>query len=186
MRAIFHFLVYLVLGIWIGSLVFFAAVLAPVAFERLPGLFSNYAQGASAAGMMVGASLDRMHWMGIALGILFLILMVIGREHYRTIIPQVILVLIMLGITSYSQFSVIPRMDTARVSVGGNIQLVPQNNPGREIFENLHRLSEYLEAGVLAGGVLALLATTFLRRESDRMTRDVTEDHTSVPAGGNI
>lgn len=186
MRTILHFLVYLVLGIWIGSLVFFAAVLAPVAFEHLPKLFSSYAQGASAAGLVVGTSLDRLHWMGMILGFLFLILMVIGRDYYRTIVPQVVLVLIMLGITAYSQFSVIPRMDTARVSVGGNIQLVPENNPGREIFEKLHRLSEYLESGVLAGGVLALLATTYLRRESDRPNRDIGEAHTSLSAGGSV
>lgn len=166
MRTIFHFLVYLVLGIWIGALIFFGAVLAPIAFGRLPPLFSDYSQGIHAAGVVVGASLQRMHVMGIILGVLFLILISLGRHHYRTIIPQVVLVIIMLGITGYSQFSVIPRMDTARVSVGGNILAVPVNNPGREIFDHLHRISEYLEGGVLVAGLLAFLATThWARRE---------------------
>lgn len=159
MRTIVHFLLYLFLGLWLGALAFFAAVVAPVAFERLPPLFANYAEGVHAAGLVVGGSIVRLHWIGLILGVLFLIVIALGRRYFRTIIPQVILVLIMLGITGYSQFSVIPRMETARISVGGNIQSVPANNPGREIFEKLHHESEYLAGAVLIGGLLALLAT---------------------------
>ena len=39
MRTLFHSLVYLALGLWLGALVFFGAVLAPIAFSQLPPLF---------------------------------------------------------------------------------------------------------------------------------------------------
>jgi hypothetical protein len=168
MRTIFHTLAYLALGLWLGALVFFSLILAPLAFSQLPPLFPNQAQGIHAAGVIVGGSLVRLHWMGIACAIVFLAAVVLARQHYRTIIPQAALVLIMLVLTCYSQFSIIPRMDTARDSVGGNIEAVAANNPGREIFEHLHKLSVELEMIILFCGLGALVATAHLAHRVDR------------------
>src|SRR6202044_1225243 len=127
MRTLFHSLVYLVLSVWLGALIFFGAVLAPIAFSQLPPLLG--AQGIHAAGLIVGGSLLRMHWMGLLCRLIFLAVVIVARAHYRTIIPQVVLVLLMMLLTAYSQFSIIPRMDTARESVGGNVDAVAANNP---------------------------------------------------------
>jgi hypothetical protein len=166
MRTLFHFLVYLVLGLWLGALVFFGAVLAPIAFSQLPPLFATPAAGIHAAGMIVGGSLVRLHWIGLFCGLIFLVVSVLARAHYRTIIPQALLVLMMMLLTAYSQFSIIPRMDTARDSVGGNVDAVAANNPGREIFDRLHQQSVHVEALVLLCGLGALAATAhWSRRE---------------------
>ena len=140
MRTLFHSLVYLALGIWLGALVFFGAVLAPIAFSQLPPLFATPAAGIHAAGLIVGGSLVRLHWMGLLCGVVFLVVVVLARAHYRSIIPQAVLVLAMMLLTAYSQFSIIPRMDTARDSVGGDIDAVAADNPGRQIFDRLHVL----------------------------------------------
>jgi hypothetical protein len=166
MRTLFHSLVYLVLGLWLGALVFFGAVLAPIAFSQLPPLFATPAAGIHAAGMVVGGSLVRLHWIGLFCGLIFLLVSVVARAHYRTIIPQALLVLVMMLLTAYSQFSIIPRMDTARDSVGGNVDAVAANNPGREIFDRLHQQSVHVEALVLLCGLGALAATAhWSRRE---------------------
>jgi hypothetical protein len=166
MRTLFHSLVYLVLGLWLGALVFFGAVLAPIAFSQLPPLFATPAAGIHAAGMVVGGSLVRLHWIGLFCGLIFLLFSVVARAHYRTIIPQALLVLVMMLLTGYSQFSIIPRMDTARDSVGGNVDAVAANNPGREIFDRLHQQSVHVEALVLLCGLGALAATAhWSRRE---------------------
>ena len=166
MRTLFHSLVYLVLGLWLGALVFFGAVLAPIAFSQLPPLFATPAAGIHAAGMIVGGSLVRLHWIGLFCGLIFLVVSVVARAHYRTIIPQALLVLAMMLLTAYSQFSIIPRMDTARDSVGGNVDAVAANNPGREIFDRLHQQSVHVEALVLLCGLGALAATAhWSRRE---------------------
>jgi Domain of unknown function (DUF4149) len=166
MRTLFHSLVYLVLGLWLGALVFFGAVLAPIAFSQLPPLFATPAAGIHAAGMIVGGSLVRLHWIGLFCGLIFLVVLVLARAHYRTIIPQALLVLVMMLLTAYSQFSIIPRMDTARDSVGGNVDAVAANNPGREIFDRLHQQSVHVEALVLLCGLGALAATAhWSRRE---------------------
>jgi hypothetical protein len=166
MRTLFHSLVYLVLGLWLGAVVFFGAVLAPIAFSELPPLFPTPAAGIHAAGMVVGGSLVRLHWIGLFCGLIFLIVSVVARAHYRTILPQALLVLAMMLLTAYSQFSIIPRMDTARDSVGGNVDAVAANNPGRQIFDRLHQRSVHVEGLVLLCGLGALVATAhWSRRE---------------------
>ncbi|HEV2273330.1 MAG TPA: DUF4149 domain-containing protein [Acidobacteriaceae bacterium] len=164
MRTLFHSLVFLSLGLWLGSLVFFAAILAPLAFTQLPPLFPDPAAGIHAAGVIVGGSLVRLHWMGMACGVVFLVATLLARPHYRSIIPQSVLVVAMLVLTGYSQFSIIPRMDIARDSVGGSIEAVAANNPGRQIFDRLHQESVRVETVVLICGLGALFLTAHLLR----------------------
>ena len=72
--------------------------------------------------------------------------------------------LVMMLLTAYSQFSIIPRMDTARESVGGNVDAVAANNPGRQIFDRLHQTSVHVEGLVLLCGIGALIATAHWSR----------------------
>jgi hypothetical protein len=165
MRTLFHSLVYFALGVWIGALVFFGAVLAPIAFRELPPLFGTPAAGIHAAGLIVGGSLVWLHWIGLFCGLIFLLVAVVARAHYRTIIPQAVLVVVMILLTAYSQFSIIPRMDTARDSVGGNVDAVAVDNPGRQIFDRLHQRSVHVEGLILLCGLGALVATTHWSRQ---------------------
>lgn len=159
MRTLFHSVVYLSLGLWLGGLLFFGMILAPVAFSQLPPLFANQAEGLHAAGAVVGTSLVRVHWIGMVCGVLFLAILLFGRSHFHYVAPQAVLVFVMLVLTAYSQFSIIPRMDTARDSVGGEIEAVPIANPGRQIFEHLHQISVRIEAIILVCGVVAFVVT---------------------------
>jgi hypothetical protein len=77
--------------------------------------------------------------------------------HWHSYTPQMLLVLAMLVMTAYSQFSIIPRMNTARDSVGGVVDAVPVTNPGRQIFDHLHQQSTHLETAVLVCGVIAFM-----------------------------
>jgi hypothetical protein len=166
MRTLFHSLVYLSLALWLGALVFFGAVLAPIAFSQLPPLFPTPAAGIHAAGLVVGGSLVRLHWIGLLCGLIFLVVIVVARTHFRNIFPAAVLVLAMMVLTGYSQFSIIPRMDTARDSIGGNVAAVAANNPGRQIFDRLHQQSTRVEGLVLLFGIAALAATAhWSRRE---------------------
>ncbi len=158
MRTFIHTFSMLVLGLWIGAIVFFVMV-AKVAFTVLPPSLPDHAAGIHAAGQVVGGSLTYLHYLGLAMGILFLLcaLMLRAGLHWHSLVPQVLLVLVMLGVTAYSQFSIIPRMETARASAGGEIAAVPENNPARVIFDQLHRQSTHLETIVLICGLIAFL-----------------------------
>ncbi len=158
MRNLLSTLSLLLLGLWLGALVFFGFV-AKVAFDSLPPLFPNHPAGIHAAGLVVGGSLGWLHTLGLVCGIVFLLFtLVLSRfVHWHSYAPQALLVLAMLVLTAYSQFSIIPRMNTARDSVGGEVTAVAENNPGREIFDHLHQQSTHVEGAVLICGLVAFL-----------------------------
>jgi uncharacterized membrane protein len=139
----------LALVVWVGGLVFFAFVLAPVAFHVLPS--------AHEAGLVVGGTLVWLHRIGVVCGGVFLAATLLsGRRNWL----QMGLVAFMLAITVYLQASVLPRMERDRASVGGDITAVVPGNAARADFDRLHPLSEKLEgAALFAGlGVVCLLA----------------------------
>src|SRR5882762_7402770 len=67
LMSFLRFLMLLSLVVWLGGLIFFAFVLAPTAFS--PGLLPTR----HLAGSIVGRSLDRLHYIAIVSGIVFLI-----------------------------------------------------------------------------------------------------------------
>jgi len=167
MRSVLTTLSLLALGIWLGALLLFVQV-AAIAFGTLPALFLNPAEGIHGAGLVVRGSLIHLHYMGLICGVLFLVFSFLlrARVRWHSVVPQAVLVLVMVLLTAYSQFSIIPRMDTARESVGGNVEAVAANNPGRQIFDRLHQRSVHVEVLVLLCGVGALVATAhWSRRE---------------------
>src|SRR5690348_11222661 len=105
-----RFVMVLSLVVWIGGLIFFAFVLAPTAFQVLPDTHL--------AGNVVGRALGKLHWIAIVSGIVFLIASLLycrltdGTAHVFAM--RHVLICVMLGLTLFSQFWVIPRMDALR------------------------------------------------------------------------
>lgn len=145
---------------WVGGLIFFAFVVAPIAFQRL--------SSAHQAGLVVGGTLQILHWIGLigggvfclATAILWLRAEVPARVGFAIAMT---LTLLMLAVTAYSQFHVLPAMERDRAAVGGQIETADLQNPSRIHFEKFHVLSERLEGFVLLCGVGVILV---LARES--------------------
>jgi hypothetical protein len=145
---------------WVGGLAFFAFVLAPVAFHRLAS--------AHEAGLVVGGTLEILHWIGLIGGVLFYV--ATGILWMRAEVParvafaiEMALAGVMLAVTAYSQFRILPAMEQDRLQAGGVIETADISNPGRMDFEHLHKLSEQLEGLVLLCGIGVVL---MLARES--------------------
>jgi hypothetical protein len=145
---------------WVGGLAFFAFVVAPVAFHRLAN--------AHQAGLVVGGTLEILHWIGLLSGVAFYIATAI--LWLRAEVParvgfaiQMALTGIMLAVTAYSQFRILPAMERDRIEVGGEIETANRTSPTRMDFEKLHIRSERLEGLVLLCGIGVVLA---LARES--------------------
>jgi uncharacterized membrane protein len=145
---------------WVGGLMFFAFVLAPTAFHVLPSTHE--------AGLVVGATLRILHMIGLIGGSIFCLATAI--LWFRAEVPARVgfaigmtLTGIMLAITAYSQFSIIPAMEQDRVAAGGAIETADIESPARMHFERLHRVSEKLEGFVLLCGLGVVL---ILARES--------------------
>ena len=158
MRSVLTTLSLLALGIWLGALVLFIQV-AAVAFSALPSLFLNPAEGIHGAGVVVGGTLRHLHYMGLICGVLFLLFSFLlrARVKWHSVWPQAVLVLIMVVLTAYSQFSIIPRMDIAQAAGGGNVASLPESSPARAQFDDLHRQSVHVEGVVLILGFVAFL-----------------------------
>jgi uncharacterized membrane protein len=149
-----RFLMLLSLVVWIGGLIFFAFVLAPTAFQVLPNTHL--------AGNVVGRALGKLHWIAIIAGVVFLITSLLysyltqGTAHIFAM--RHILICLMLALTLFSQFWIIPRMDTLRASVG-DFANVPLNSAQRVQFDALHVWSTRVESAVLLLGLVAVYLT---------------------------
>jgi hypothetical protein len=69
-----------------------------------------------------------------------------------------ILICLMLALTLFSQFSIMPRMDRLRAQVG-DFAAVPVTDPARVQFDALHGWSTRVESAVLILGLVAVYLT---------------------------
>jgi hypothetical protein len=158
-----RFLMLLSLVVWIGGVIFLAFVEAPTVFS--PGLLPTR----HLAGSIVGRTLDVLHYMAIASGIVFLISSMlssrIARGTPQPLAARHLLILLMLLMTLISQFAITPKMRAIRNAVGV-IDTLPLDNPQRVEFDRLHSWSEKMEGAILLLGLVALYSTAQALRES--------------------
>ena len=151
-----RFFMLLSLVVWLGGLIFFAFVLAPTAFS--PGLLPTR----HLAGSIVGRSLDRLHYVAIVSGIIFLVTSMLysrmSSGDARPLAARHVLIVLMLLLTVISQFAISPKMYAIRAEAGV-IDDLPPDNPRRVEFDRLHVWSENFEVAVLLLGLVALYMT---------------------------
>lgn len=151
MKTLIRTLVWIALVLWLGGLLFF-----PVAAAAAFGTIAD----THAAGTIVAKCLATLHHEGLYAGcwiVLFLLLGILLRVYRRSMIIGVFVVLVMLGFTAYSQFSIIPRMERDRIAAGGAIDAVPRSNPLHADFDRLHVRSEHVEEAVMLAGILLVI-----------------------------
>jgi len=150
MQTVLRALRLLAMVAWVGGLAFFAFVVAPVAFTALPSVHE--------AGIVVGGTLRYLHWIGLVGGVVFCLATawlwlwaeVPARVGFAI---QFALTMVMLAVTAYSQFNILPAMEADRALAGGVVETAPADNAGRVDFERLHVWSERLEGLVLLCGL---------------------------------
>jgi hypothetical protein len=148
----FRFFAILTLALWLGSIFFFGAVLAPTVFHVLPTH--------TMAGNVVFPSLSKLHTIGFVCGALFIIFIILANMATRlkvNILPQLVLVILMLVLTAYAQFGIGAKMDGMRLGMG-EIDAIPQTDARRVEFNRLHVWSTRIEGTIFFLG----LGTLFL------------------------
>ena len=99
----------LALIVWLGGIIFFAT-LAPTLFSVLPTRHL--------AGSVVAPMLNKLHWMGLASGIVFLassmILFRLTTGEAHPFAARHVLICLMLALTLISQFGISPKMAALR------------------------------------------------------------------------
>jgi hypothetical protein len=151
MNNFLRFLQVLALGAWVGSIVYFSAVVAQGAFRVLPTVDD--------AGRLVGFTLGGLHYMGVIAALIYLLASLALERSFKVLIqPATIGVILMLGMTLISQRIVIPRMDVLRAQMG-SVGATAVTNPLRAEFDRLHGVSVNLEGAVLLVGIASLFLT---------------------------
>lgn len=153
MQAIVRFLMLLSLGLWIGGIVFFAAVLAPTVFMVLPSR--------TLAGVVVSRSLFLLHVIGLVSGVLFLVTSMIHARMANVPMfdARQILIILMLALVIYSQWGIGAKMNHLRTDMG-EIDRISHDDPRRVEFNALHHWSTRLEGSVLVLGLAVLYLTS--------------------------
>lgn len=154
----------LALVVWVGGLIFFAFVLAPVAFRTLPTTRE--------AGLVVGAALRVLHLLGFVAGVVYLLASLVKRgSRPRWLAPA--LVTAMLSLTAWSQWSILPRMERNRAAIGGSLETTGPHNASRADFDRLHKQSEQVEGGVLLLGLAVVILTGWDPEQTTALDQNV-------------
>ena len=138
----------LAMVVWVGGLVFFAFVVAPVAFRVLPSKHE--------AGMVVAGTLGALNYVGLVCGFLFMMASprkLEGRRSHRLALAELVCWAGMMGATMLVQWKIVPAMERDRIAVGGDVDAAAPENPARLDFERLHPVSEKVEGAALFLGL---------------------------------
>jgi hypothetical protein len=161
MTTFFRILRLLSLVAWVGGLIFFVAGVTRVAFSATPDKHL--------AGLIVRGTLLVLHHIGFLAGAVYLVstltLIATQRDSHLVRALEVLVVLVMLAITGYSHFSVLPRMESDRRALGGAVDPTTADAPAHVSFDRLHGLSVKLEGAVLIGGLLLVCLVPLPRRD---------------------
>jgi len=157
MKTLLRTLLSLALIVWLGAEVFFP-IIAAVTFTTL-------APDTHAAGTIVGHLLRTLHWMGLVAGLVALILLAIaptwGIYKSQSVLAPMLLVVVMMAATAYSQFGIIPAMERDRIAAGGAINTQDTANPLVADFNRLHGRSTLIEETVLLLGVATVVLVAY-------------------------
>jgi uncharacterized membrane protein len=151
MTNILRFVQVFALGTWLGSIIYLSFVVAPGAFGVL--------QSRDQAGLMVGYSLARLHYLGMIAAVLYMVAGLALAQSVKALVqPAMLGVILMLLLTVVSQTRVTPRLAELRTQMI-SVDATPKNNPLRVEFDRLHQTSVRIEVVVLLLGIASLFLT---------------------------
>jgi hypothetical protein len=162
MKILLRTLLYLALIVWLGAEIFFPVVAAIT--------FTTLRPDSHTAGTIVGQLLRILHGMGLVSGMVALALLALAPA-WNIYKPRIVLVpmgllVLMIFLTIFSQFAIIPAMERDRNAAGGAIDAADSTSPVTVDFNKLHNRSEFIEVVILLLGVATVVLVA--RAESAR------------------
>jgi Domain of unknown function (DUF4149) len=152
MKTLLRTLLYLALIVWLGAEIFFPVVAAIT--------FTTLRSDTHTAGTIVGQLLRILHGMGLVSGMVALALLALAPAWSiykpRAAMPPMGLIVLMIALTAFSQFVIIPAMERDRIAAGGAIDAADAANPNRIDFNKLHIRSKHVEEAILLLGLAAV------------------------------
>jgi ABC-type siderophore export system fused ATPase/permease subunit len=153
MKTLLRTLLALALIVWLGAEIFFPIVAAIT--------FNTLRPDTHTAGTIVGQLIRILHGMGLVSGMVALAVMALapawGIFKPRAVLAPMVLVVLMMASTVYSQFGIIPAMERDRIAAGGTIDTTDTANPTTAHFNKLHKRSEFVEEAILLLGLATVV-----------------------------
>ena len=163
MKTLLRTLLYLALIVWVGAEIFFPIVAAIT--------FGTLQPDTHTAGAIVGSLLRILHGIGLVSGLVALALLALapawGIYKSRSVLAPMILIVLMVASTAFSQYIIIPSMERDRIAAGGAIDVEDHSNPSVTHFNKLHNRSEDVEMAILLLGIATVVLIA--RAESTRV-----------------
>jgi hypothetical protein len=128
--------------------------------------FTTLRPDTHAAGAIVAELLRILHSMGLVAGTVALVMLLLAPFVHmykpRMVAIPAALLMLMIALTGYSQFRIIPAMASDRVAADGAEDSPDTANPYWIDFNKLHRRAEHVEEAILLLGLatVALGAAT--------------------------
>jgi len=164
MKTLLRTLLYFALIVWLGAEIFFPVVAAIT--------FTTLMPDTHAAGTIVGHLLRILHGIGLVSGVVALGLLALAPAwniyRPRTVLAPMILVVLMMLCTAYSQFIIIPAMERDRIAAGGAIDTGDAASPYTADFNKLHNRSEDIEMAILLLGVGTVATVAWAETHRDQ------------------
>jgi hypothetical protein len=143
----------LLVGLWLGSAIFFSFAVAPSAFAVLPAR--------ELAGAIVTRTIAIVNVGGLLIGLLLLTTVFAGRDTgvmKRARMAEAIALALVVLATGIGHWVISARMAALRLSMGRPIDEVAQNDPLRLTFNSLHGYSvAAMSIAILASFVAFIL-----------------------------
>ena len=162
MKTVFRSLLYLALAVWVGAEIFLPIVAAVT--------FGTLRPDTHLAGAVVGTLLRILHGTGLVSGTVALALLALSSAWniYKPqwVLAPMILLVLMIAATVYSQYGIVPAMERDRLAAGGAIDTRDPANPSTADFNRLHGRSETVEGAVLLLGIATVVLVA--RAESEK------------------
>lgn len=135
----------IVLALWVGAAVYFAAIVAPAAFRVLPSR--------TMAGMLVANTLPTVFTAGIVTGVIVCLLGLPGASRVVAIGTGAGVALC----SAIARLGIVPRIDRLRAALPSALESLPAGDPARVAFGRLHAVSVGLLGIALILAVIALV-----------------------------
>ena len=152
MKTFLRIFLYLALIVWLGGETFFPVVAAITFNTLVPDTHS--------AGLIVGGLLRILHGIGLISGVVAMVILALAPTFnvykQRRVMAPLVLLLVMIAGTAYSQYGIIPAMERDRIAAGGAIDGSDPTNPNTADFNRLHVRSTWVEETVLLLGLVTV------------------------------
>jgi hypothetical protein len=139
------------ISLWLGMMMLFSFIVAPAAFAVLPQQ--------RLAGNLVSRVLGGVEIIGIALGVITLLVLLFSRERRsKSFIFELTGLALMTISMIVSRFVISHRLRDLRLQYGDQLTDLAQNDPIRSSFDQLHQYSVWLMGfNIIAALVLIAL-----------------------------